>query len=702
MDYKDASHILIIEDEDILAKICLGHLESQGHTVQGAATGKDGLEVFRTDDKLGVVVTDVKLPDISGLDILSEIKKIRPNTEVIVITAFPNYDVAINALKLGADDYLEKPFRMEVLQRTVEKALERYHLRLENQIYQQHLAELLKEKSSEVEQSHEQLASEHRKLKALINGIEAGIFFTDQNNIVLEINEYARRIVGKPYQQIIGSPCHRNPILKKVVKHAKNVAASHNLLEDTAPPSDVCLNRRWFSANVTPLTAADTDSGFDRKIYTFYNVTERRNLERRVQKYARVLERRVEESTFEMKKAMEFSALLLDAARVFAFFAASNRRITLWNKFAQDLTGINASDAADLDIFYRLLPNCHPGTRIPFEADIIKQADSGKFFQTSLKTARGDVRIISWTATPILQDKHNGGILFIGVDVTDQKRLEDKLQQYNTRLEEMVEARTAEVRSKDAQLVHSSRLAVLGEIAAGIAHEMKQPLNGISITADLLKLLQKKNELTEDTLNSNLDMIKSMVDRMANTINHLRGFSYQGANQFNPVSIADAVDGSFSILGEQIRVHGIEVRKDIQQDLPNVLGDLNQIEQVLINLFTNARDAMDKKEKDGQYRKGEEKVLAISMKLSNDDSCIVIEVSDTGHGIDSEYLEHIFEPFFTTKDSNDGTGLGLSISQGIVEQHHGTMSAKSTPGKGTTFHIELPVVKSAYETTVAK
>jgi len=698
MDFQKGSQILLIEDEDVLAKICSGHLNANGFAVTRVATGKDGLTSFRDDDRIGVVVTDVKLPDMSGLEILREIKKLSPYTEVIVITAFPNYDIAINALKSGADDYLEKPFQMEIFQRTIEKALERYNLRLENQIYQERLAELVKEKSQEVAQSHEQIESEHRKLRTLMNGINLAVFFTDYENKVLEINEFARLIVGKESSRIIGTSCDAIPILRKIVREAQPVLSSNNLRETPSDLPDVCINRRWFSAIVIPFPRA-LNAGHKTlkggKIYTLYDVTERRQLERRVRKYARELEQRVQNGDLQLQKAMNFSTQLLDAAKVFALFVASDRQIRLWNKFAATQTGISAEEASSLDIFHRLLPNSPPGTPIPFEPESLKRADPARPFQTSVKTLKG-VRTVSWTATPIAENGQPGGYLFIGVDVTDQKILEDKLQLYNTQLEEMVEARTAELRSKDAQLVHSSRLAVLGEIAAGIAHEMKQPLNGISITADLLKLLQKKNQLTEDSLYSNLEMIKAMVDRMANTINHLRGFSCHGKDQFHPIGISDAIDGAFSILGEQLRIHGIDVRVDVPKNLPLIMGDLNQMEQVLINLFTNARDAMDRFEQQGYHGrfpdKGWEKILCVSSKISGDGSTLILTVSDTGHGIRSEDINHVFEPFFTTKEVGDGTGLGLSISLGIIQQHHGAITVQSAVGKGTTFRLEMPVL----------
>jgi PAS domain S-box-containing protein len=697
MNSQNGNRILVIEDEDILAKVCVGHLQANGFDTGVASSGTEGLEKFNQDAQLAVVVTDVKLPDMSGLEILRSIKKSRPHTEVIVVTGFPNYDIAMNALKLGADDYLEKPFRLEVFQRTVEKALERYNLKLENQVYQQRLAELVQEKSQEVKAGLAQLESEHHELKSLIHGIDAGIFFTDHDNKVLEINEFARLVVGKPYHDIVGKPCGKDPVLKKMVKGARPIVSAHNLLESESSPPDICLNRRWFSVTVTPLTTHD-NSAPTRNIYTFYDVTLRRLLERKIQKYAKALEHKVKQSAVETKKAMEFSALLLDAAQVFTFFITHDHRIPLWNKYAETLTGISASEADSLDVFHRLLPNCPPGTHVPFEPESLKHAETGKPFLTSLKTVRGDILTLSWTATPIpdCTEGRQGGFLLIGIDITHQKRLEDKLQQYNTRLEEMVQSRTAELRAKDAQLIHSSRLAALGEIAAGIAHEMKQPLNGISITADLLKLLQKKNELTEESLNSNVEMIKAMGDRMSNTVNHLRGFSYHGSNQFHPINISDAIHGAFSILGEQLYIHGIDVQLDIPDDLPPIMGDINQMEQVLINLLTNARDAMDKKEQkaqnDGLVHENWEKVLRIFIRPSADNSQLLIEVSDTGTGVQSKDIKHIFEPFYTTKEVGEGTGLGLSISQNIVQQHHGKISVDSQPNEGTTFRIELPTL----------
>jgi signal transduction histidine kinase len=322
-----------------------------------------------------------------------------------------------------------------------------------------------------------------------------------------------------------------------------------------------------------------------------------------------------------------------------------------------------------------------------------KGSDVTDFF-ADIRTRNGEIRTLSWQTSPIRQRKTVVGHLVIGVDITAQKRLEAQLQKYTTQLEEMVEERTAELLKKDAQLIHSARLATLGEMAAGIVHEMKQPLNGISITADLIRLLQKRSELTGETLQGHLDMIKSMVTRLSKIINHLRGFCHIDSSKFAAIKVETVVDGAFSILGEQFRLHQIEVVRDVSNGLPDLWGEPNQIEQVLVNLLQNARDAMDelgeKYQRSGQTPPGWKKVLTIRSGTTRGKKMVFIEVSDTGGGMPSEVRERLFEPFFTTKEPGQGTGLGLSISASIIQSHQGEIQVETKEGVGSTFRVILP------------
>ena len=384
---------------------------------------------------------------------------------------------------------------------------------------------------------------------------------------------------------------------------------------------------------------------------------------------------------------MDFSQRLLDAASVLIVHFDQRGKLTRLNKFAEELTSYNLEEAEALFESFRAQPGS-PLSRIfdPHSRDDI----SGMIAE--LPTRDGSRRLLSWTTRRLPGRGARGGRLVIGIDVTEQKQLEATLQNYNSLLENLVETRSTELRQKNAQLIHTARLASLGEIAAGIAHEMKQPLNVISITADLIKLLQRNGTLTDELLQSHLDKIRATVERMANTINHLRGFTHIDSANFKTVRVREAVDGALAIVGEQIRLDDIDVVVDIPDDMPPFLGELSQIEQVLVNLLQNARDAIEERlaaeEKAGNVV-GHPRRVTIRGR-NNTSGELYIEVIDTGTGIDEDVRRRLFEPFFTTKDSSRGTGLGLSISMNIVQSHGGTVQVKSTSGRGSTFRIILP------------
>lgn len=153
------------------------------------------------------------------------------------------------------------------------------------------------------------------------------------------------------------------------------------------------------------------------------------------------------------------------------------------------------------------------------------------------------------------------------MDVTEQKQLESTLQNYNSYLEDMVRQRSRELKTKNAQLIHTARLASLGEMVGSIAHEMKQPLNVIAITSDLIKLLRKNGKLSDELLENNLDKIRATVERMAGTINHLRGFTHIDATTFRPLTARDVIEGALVLVGVQIRQEDLEVEVSIDENL---------------------------------------------------------------------------------------------------------------------------------------
>ena len=224
------------------------------------------------------------------------------------------------------------------------------------------------------------------------------------------------------------------------------------------------------------------------------------------------------------------------------------------------------------------------------------------------------------------------------------------------------------------QVGRSEQLASVGRLAAGVAHEINNPLTGVLAFADLLR--EKEN--MDDQDREDLELIIRETKRAREIVKGLLDFARETPQVKTQVNINDLVRQTILLLGKRDALQDIQLVEALTEPLPQVLGDKNQLQQVLINLSLNACEAMPN---------GGTLMLATSCA----DGRIVIEVTDTGCGIKQEHLDKVLEPFFTTKPVGKGTGLGLSVSYGIVQQHGGTLEVESQEGKGTTFKVTLPV-----------
>ena len=235
-------------------------------------------------------------------------------------------------------------------------------------------------------------------------------------------------------------------------------------------------------------------------------------------------------------------------------------------------------------------------------------------------------------------------------NLTDERRIEDKLRQ-------------------------SEKLAALGELVAGVAHELNNPLAGISTFAQLLL----EDDLADEQHES-VRLIKREADRAVGVIRDLLVFSRKSGPTQSHVDINEMVELTLRLRGYALRSAGIDVRLELAPSLPTVPGDSQRLQQVLLNLIINAEYAL---------HRAESKRLVVRSERTRDGVCLI--VSDTGAGMDEETRQRIFEPFFTTKPAGEGTGLGLSVSYGIVRAHGGLIDVQSGPGAGTIFRIELPL-----------
>jgi C4-dicarboxylate-specific signal transduction histidine kinase len=244
---------------------------------------------------------------------------------------------------------------------------------------------------------------------------------------------------------------------------------------------------------------------------------------------------------------------------------------------------------------------------------------------------------------------------------------------------EAITRREQELREKQEQLVQAGKLATLGELTTGVAHELNNPLNNIGLfvgnAIDLIELGTDDHESLLRELHNAMQQVRKATE----IISHLRTFGRAAAVSHEPVAIQQVIERALALVREQLRLRMIEVELELPNDELFVMGNAIQLEQVFINLLTNARDAVADSTR---------KHIAITCRRERDE--VVVAVSDTGMGIPVGFEQRIFDPFFTTKEVGAGTGLGLSITYGIIKEHQGTITVANRPGEGATFFVRLP------------
>ena len=242
-------------------------------------------------------------------------------------------------------------------------------------------------------------------------------------------------------------------------------------------------------------------------------------------------------------------------------------------------------------------------------------------------------------------------------------------------------------RRQEEQLVHSTRLAELGEMAATIAHELNQPLTGIKNYARNAAYMIEQDAGTVEDVKENLDLISGQVDRAARIIGQMRQLTRRTEHMPAPMDINASMRETVDFLMPQFRLSNVDVRLELAEELPLVHGDKVRLEQVFLNLLANARQALEGR----PVRR-----LRVRSYMDAEERCpVTVEVEDSGVGFAREDRERLFRPFYSTKKAGHGTGLGLSISLSIVRDHQGEIEAVGAPGEGSKFTVRLPVAAAS-------
>jgi PAS domain S-box-containing protein len=306
----------------------------------------------------------------------------------------------------------------------------------------------------------------------------------------------------------------------------------------------------------------------------------------------------------------------------------------------------------------------------------------------------GEKRYVYNIISPILSNGQVDGIVGFNIDITERRHTEEELSKYREHLEELVARRAEEISALNKQLLQSQKLEAVGILAGGVAHEFSNILATMKGSA---YLIQKKLPLDSPVVKY-ADQIVSSITKANSLSQGLLSFSRRQTISLKPIHFNEAIRKIVRLLGRLIGEH-IELTLLLADSDATVMADANQIEQVLVNLTTNARDAMP----DGGTLTIKTEVMAMHEEFIKEHgygaagSYVVLSVSDTGTGMKEDVRARIFQPFFTTKTVGEGSGLGLAVTYGIIKQHNGFIDVESLPGQGTTFKIYLPTVDA--ETT---
>ncbi len=519
----------------------------------------------------------------------------------------------------------------------VRDVTERHRLEQELQHYTTGLEQAVSERT-------QQLVASQARYKALFDLVADSVFMVNHSGTVVAVNKREEHALGYAEANVVGRS------LLDVVP-----AEYHERLR--AWLSDIGTGQRQVpTQEITVFNAAGFATpvemdliragGADQVLVMVQlrDITDRKKLERQLQTYREELEQKVSERTREIEETKQYLENLLENANDVIYtldtdqrFTYVNGKVGVWGYRKDDLLGRP---------YLSLLSRRHRGRRLKNTLDI----GAKQVYEVEVVTRMGETRTVMVSVSPL-----NGaegeilGVLGIARDMTETKKLEQQIR-------------------------NSEKLASVGKLAAGVAHEINNPLGGILNCLYNLK----KGTLSPARQEEYWMSMEDGVRRVQKIVRQLLDFSQQHEPEFSPTDINQVVDRVLVLTNHLFGSSGIRLETALGHSLPSLMVDRHMIEQVLMNLILNAVQAM----KNGG---------TLTIRTSVVEGICRVEVSDTGSGIPPAVLPRIFDPFFTTKSEGEGTGLGLSVSLGIVERHGGKILVDSEVGKGTTFTLCLPL-----------
>jgi PAS domain S-box-containing protein len=517
------------------------------------------------------------------------------------------------------------------------------------QNYTSNLENMVEKRTGELEESKEKYRDISKFLNSILDSATAyAIIALDFSGNIIEFNKGAERIFGWRKEEMIGRQNISITYLPEDVGQPLQKEITSRTIHGGAFETEMNRVKKdgaLFPAYVTINSRRDASGNLTGYVEIVRDITLRKTLER------------------ELRNTKDFLENIMESSVDGIMTTDLKGKITYMNRALEDMIQHKRDEVLGTHVsnFYV--------NGIQTARDIMAFLNTYERAQNYELQARGNNNIIIPFACSLflLRDEEGKLIGTAGIfkDITQKKLLEAKLK------------------DTQAHLVEALKMRALGELVAGVAHEINNPLMASqTILHVILKNLSPASNEREK-----LELVRKCNDRIQRIVDHLREFSRQTKPEMIEMDINQPIENALVMTEQQLLNHNIMIEKQLCRDLPKIQGDTNQLEQVFLNLISNARDAMDDVPR--------KKILTISSGLQKDEEMthIVVSIEDTGVGIPKENLEKVIEPFFSTKAVGKGTGLGLSLCFGIIEAHGGRLEIRSIIDKGTTVKIFIPVKK---------
>lgn len=698
MNESDTARILVVDDEERICRSLDSLLTKAGYQVQTAPDGKQALQLY-LQNQFDLIVSDIKLPELDGIQLLKQIRRHDPEAVVILMTAYASLETAVAALNMGAYDYLVKPVEFTQLKLAVKRALEKRELELSRQ-------RLL----GELQEKNQQLNRRVAEVDALY---QAGISLSqshDLNTLLTKIIELALDVIGAT----VGSVMLINDELGELT-----VAAAVGLSDEVRRSTRVKLGNSiagHVAQTGEPLLIQDINSDqrfaqFSKDKYeTSSLISAPLKTKDRILGVINLSDPRhgTEFQSSDLRLLVTFAAQAAIAIDDAANYQQLNQRLTEFAalyKLAteitnidnpRDMTGlINQSLKEIIEVDFTvwlsweersktLVFNYWEGWGKKEAAELLGSAvpiDEKTIYATEACTAairtqiesvpgfREQVRTL--TALPIITKGSLHGAFCLG------SRRENAFSDNDAHIASIVASQATSMYEQQRSVLNATRLVTMGRMMSEIAHDLRKPLTNISGSLQIMR--GRWPEITQSD-----DFFQTAAQellRLNELVKELVNFSNPTKYELERKRVADMLKRVVRLVEGDLKKHEIAFSQELADNLPGVMVNENEIVELLLNLIINAIDAMPS---------GGKLILKAFLETNPEThkSYIVLHIADTGEGIPPEAQHKIFDRYFTTKES--GTGLGLAICERIVMAHEGEITFESKQGVGTTFIIRLP------------